>query len=129
MNDDILFKSDSETVVQTVTAMLTQQGCRVVRSFDLRSVLAAQPERACPCHGTSPCTCQYAVLLVYGDAAKPVSIIVHGHDKEVRLQLVRDPSARPDSELAARVGAALVEVALTQKTAPAHPKEVVSDAE
>jgi hypothetical protein len=40
MNDSVLFNSDSETAAQAVTALLTRQGYRVFRSFDLRSALA-----------------------------------------------------------------------------------------
>lgn len=70
MNHTILLNTDSETAAQIVTAILTRQGYHVLRSFDLRSALVAHPESVCPCHGTSPCNCQFVVLLVYGRAAR-----------------------------------------------------------
>lgn len=112
MNNTILLNTDSETAAQTVTAILARQGHRVLRSFDLRSALTAQPDRVCPCHGTSPCNCQFVVLLVYGRAARPVVVIAHGHDQETSLQLVSDPQERPDPDLAGEVIAAMVEAAL-----------------
>ncbi|NUN03912.1 MAG: hypothetical protein HUU41_22635 [Bryobacteraceae bacterium] len=112
MNNIILLNTDSETAAQIVTAILTQQGHRVLRSFDLRSALAAQPESVCPCHGTTPCNCQFVVLQVYGGAAQPVVVIAHGHDRETSLQLVSDSLVKPDPDLAAQVMVAIVEAAL-----------------
>ena len=63
MNDSVLFNSDSETAAQAVTAHLTRQGYRVLRTFDLRSALVAHGDCACPHHGTTHCTCQFVVLL------------------------------------------------------------------
>ncbi|GIK37536.1 MAG: hypothetical protein BroJett011_13690 [Chloroflexota bacterium] len=117
MNHTILLNTDSETAAQTVTAILARQGHRVLRSFDLRSALVAHPERVCPCHGTSPCNCQFVVLLVYGRAARPVVVIAHGHDQETSLQLVPDPQERPDPDLAGEVMAAIVEAALSADVA------------
>jgi hypothetical protein len=115
MNNTILLNADSETAAQTVTTILARQGHRVLRSFDLRSALTAQPDRICPCHGTSPCNCQFVVLLIYGGAARPVVVIAHGHDQETSLQLVSDPQERNDSYLAGEVMTAIVEAALSSE--------------
>ncbi len=115
MNNNILLNTDSETTTQTVTTSLTQQGYRVLRSFDLRSALAAHPDSVCPCHGTTPCDCQFVVLLIYGNATRPVVVIAHGHDCETSLQLVSDPQERPDPDLAGEVMAAIIETALRLK--------------
>lgn len=117
MNNTILLNTDSETAAQRVTAILTRQGHRVLRSFDLRSALTARPDSVCPCHGTSPCNCQFVVLLVYGHKARPVVVIAHGHNHETSLQLVSDPQDRPDPELAGEVMAAIVEAALRAEVA------------
>lgn len=114
MNNQILLNADSETTAQMVTNILTRQGYRVLRSFDLRSALTAQPDNVCPCHGTTPCNCQFVVLLVYGRAACPVVVIAHGHDGETSVQLVSDPLVQPDPDLATQIMAAMVEVTLRQ---------------
>jgi hypothetical protein len=114
MNETILFNSDSETAVQNVTAILNQEGYRVVRSFDLRSALATQPDYVCPCHGTKPCTCQFVVLLVYREAVGPVVVMVHGHNTETYLQIIHDPMVSPDPDLVMQVLAALIEANLTR---------------
>ncbi|GIK37086.1 MAG: hypothetical protein BroJett011_09190 [Chloroflexota bacterium] len=112
MNDSILFNADSETAAQAVTALLTRQGYRVLRSFDLRSALAAHGDCACPYHGTTHCTCQFVVLLVYSAAAGPVVITAHSYDAQTRLRLVQDALTQPDPHLARQVMAALKETAL-----------------
>lgn len=117
MSNTVLLNTDSETAAQIVTAILTRQGYHVLRSFDLRSALVAHPKRVCPCHGTSPCNCQFVVLLVYGRAARPVVVIAHGHDQETSLQIVSDLQERPDPDLAGEVMAAIVEAALRAEVA------------
>lgn len=114
MNDTILFNADAETTAKTVTTLLTRQGYRIIRTFDLRSVLAAQPDNMCPCHGTAPCTCQFVVLLVYADISEPAVVIAHGHDAETILRMVDDPVTRPNPDLALQVTAAMIEAALSQ---------------
>lgn len=114
MNDGILFKADAETAVRTVTALLSRQGYRLIRTFDLRSALGAQPNRVCPCHGTIPCTCQFVVLQVCADTGGPVVVIAHGHDTETSLRMVEDPLAGPNPELALQVMAVIIEAVLSQ---------------
>lgn len=114
MNDRILLNTDAETAAQTVTALLTGQGYRVIRTFDLRSALGTQPDSICPCHGTVPCTCQFVVLLVYANTGEPVVVIAHGHDTGTILWMVKGPHARPNPELALQVMAAIIEAALSQ---------------
>ncbi|MEW5956257.1 MAG: hypothetical protein AB1801_00920 [Chloroflexota bacterium] len=115
MSNSILLNADSETAAQSVTAILTRQGYRVLRTFDLRSALDTHDDCACPYHGTDRCTCQFVVLLVYGDAAEPVVVTAHSRDTQTHLQIVQDALARPDPRLARQVMAGLREAAL------AHP--------
>ncbi len=72
---------DGREVASVLARAFESHGMRVYRSFDLRSALAALPECGCPHHGTSQCTCQYAVLLVYSDAVPPVEVVTHGRDE------------------------------------------------
>ncbi len=71
---------DGREVASVLARAFESHGMRVYRSFDLRSALNALPECGCPHHGTSQCTCQYAVLLVYGDALLPMELVTHGRD-------------------------------------------------
>ena len=120
MNDSVLFNTDSETAAQAVTAHLTRQGYRVIRSFDLRSALAAHGDCACPYHGTTHCTCQFVVLLVYSDVVGPVVITAHSYDAQTRLRLVQDALTQPDPHLARQVMTAL------QETARVYPTPIPS---
>jgi hypothetical protein len=48
---------------------------------------------ACPYHGQQPCTCRYAVLLVYNQAQRDYrTITVYGRDDEAWLTLVWQPA-------------------------------------
>ncbi|MBI3359685.1 MAG: hypothetical protein HY023_01070 [Chloroflexi bacterium] len=114
----ILFDAGGEVAAQAATAALTRRGFRVVRSFDLRSALTAHADCECPHHGTARCTCQFVVMLVYGETGEPVVVTAHSHDAQARAQLVRDAMTQPDAQVARQVMAALVEAALTLQTAP-----------
>jgi hypothetical protein len=103
MNGNIFFKADSETAAQAATLALIQCNFRVVRSFDLRSALVAHEDCTCPYHGTSHCTCQFVVLLVYKAAAGPVVITIHSYDTQARVQLVLDHLTQPNLVLAGQI--------------------------
>jgi hypothetical protein len=128
-----MFDSDGETAAQTVAAALTRRGLRVVRSFDLRSALAAHAGHEasswdcdCPYHGTAHCTCQFVVLLVYGEAGAPVVVNAHSHDAQTWAWIVRpsrgilgSATTRLDPCLAEQVMAALAEAALATSSVAA----------
>lgn len=122
MNDDLTFNSTGEAAARTATAALTRRGLYVVRSFDLRSALTLNVECDCPHHGTAQCTCQFVVLLVYGDpltrplvagqiAAAPLVLTLHSHDERTSARIVRDAANTPDPHIAEQVMAALMEAA------------------
>jgi len=97
------------TCEQTVTALTTalaQHGYRIERSFDLRSALHGN----CPCphHGTSQCTCQYVVLLVYEVTAMtpPALVTAHECDGITRLHV---EAGQPGGRLSAKLLMALDE--------------------
>ncbi len=147
MNESILYDCNGETAAQAATEALTRRGFRVVRSFDLRSALAplaAHADCECPHHGTAQCTCQFVVLLVYGDPSAgsgdaPVVITAHSRDAQAQVQIVRpmgtglkavrdDANSQPDPRLVEQVMAALFEAALTVQAVLPHPAEVPADA-
>ena len=104
MNDSLLFDCNGETAARAATEALTRHDFRVVRSFDLRSALAplaAHADCECPHHGTAQCTCQFVVLLAYGDPSTgsggaPVVVTAHSRDIQAQVQIVHDANTQPD---------------------------------
>ena len=128
MNNSLLFDCNGETAAQAATDFLTRRSFRVVRSFDLHSALAAHADCECPHHGTAQCTCQFVVLLAYGESGAPVVVTAHSRDAQAQVQIVRDADARPDPRLVEQVMAALFEAALTVQAGLPRPAEVPADA-
>lgn len=87
MDRQLQVAMDCEDAVHKLTSALEERGMRVYRSFDLRAALAAIPDCTCPHHGTDKCTCQYAVLFVYGRTSTPLLIVAHGRDGWTHLLL------------------------------------------
>jgi hypothetical protein len=100
--------TDCESAVQTLTGALETQGLRVYRSFDLRTALTSLPDCGCPHHGTDQCTCQFAVLLVYGHTPSPVHVVAHGHDGQTWLSVLQ--ANGPSATLQQRILAILTEI-------------------
>ncbi len=87
MDPQVQIMNDSHVATRELTQALEAVGLRVYISFDLRNALAAMPECGCPHHGTDQCTCQYAVLLVYGNSPSPAHVVVHGRDGQTWLSV------------------------------------------
>lgn len=138
--ESILYDCNGETAAQAATEALTRRGFRVVRSFDLRSAIAVHADCECPHHGTAKCTCQFVVLLVYGESSAPIVITAHSRDVQAQVQIVRptgtglkavrdDANSQPDPRLVEQAMAALFEAALTAQAGLPRPTEVSADAE
>lgn len=112
MTANIWFTADGEAATRSATEALVRRGFRVVRSFDLRSVVGGQHQCACPHHGTVQCTCQYVVLLAYGLTGAPVVITAHSRDGDAELQVVDDPNAPTDPDAISTIAVALADAAL-----------------
>jgi hypothetical protein len=128
MNGNIFFNADSETVAQAIIATLTRYDLRVVRSFDLRSALLAHDDCACPYHGTTHCTCQFVVLLVYSSMAGPVVMTAHSYDTRAHVRLVLDNLTQPNLALAWQIIVFLEEMIQAPQVA-APPAKVVIEVE
>jgi hypothetical protein len=128
MTESLAFNVTSEAAAQAVTATLRQHGLNVIRSFDLRSALAVHSDCQCPHHGTAQCTCQFVVLLAYGESGAPVVVTVHSRDAQAQVQIARDANARPEPRLVEQVMAALFEAALTVQAGLPCPTDVRADA-
>ncbi len=75
------------SLARRLETLLKADGFRVYRSFDLSTALAQLPECRCPHHGSAQCTCQYAVILVYGEAEEPARLLLHGREKTTWVTL------------------------------------------
>jgi hypothetical protein len=86
---------------------LRSAGLRSVQTFDLQAARAALPECSCPNHGTDECDCQMIVLLVYGNAEEPVTLILHGNDGKTWFSVTDNPQQRSDKNLCKEIHQAL----------------------
>jgi hypothetical protein len=67
---------------------LELNGFQTVRTFDLQAARLAHLDCPCPHHGTAQCNCQMVVLLVYQGNSVPVTMVVHGTDKNSWFYLI-----------------------------------------
>jgi len=88
-----------DKALQTAKKKLTLAGLRPLQTFDLHTARHSQHECACPNHGTEDCDCQLVVLMVYGESAEPVSLILHGNDGKTWFSIADSPRQRVDSKL------------------------------
>ena len=86
---------------------LLQAGLRPIQTFDLHTARVGLHDCPCPHHGTNECDCQMVVLLVYGKAAEPATLILHGTDGQTWISIANNPRQRPDVKLITAIQQAL----------------------
>ena len=96
-----------EQALDWLTAALGREGMRLLRTFDLQAARLAFGEWSCPHHGTGRCDCQMVVVLVYGKAAQPATLVLHGSDGQTWLSIVNNPLQRADPSMQSRIEQAL----------------------
>ena len=127
MGDSLTVAGTSEATILAVNAVLGRQGIRVVRSFDLRQAITAhEDECQCPYHGTIHCTCQFVVLLAYGDDADPVVITAHTHADATHLRALPGSNTPPHRAVHARVDGALRSLNWRDAPSPHEPPLSIS---
>ncbi len=92
---------------------LLASGLQVDVSFDLQSARQAMrnpAECTCPHHGTTHCTCQYAVLLVRRAEQPPLSLVIHGHENRLYIRTLAADPATSDAETVRLVQQVLLQV-------------------
>jgi hypothetical protein len=95
---------DCNRSVEFLKDRLAALGLLVIRSFDLQAARSVQENRCvCPHHGTNSCTCQWVVLLVYGNCPEPLTLILDGQEGRTWLNVVDQPGQRADPHLAQRI--------------------------
>ena len=78
--------------------LLSQNGFRVMQTFDLHEARHGFEDCPCPHHGTDQCDCQMVILLVYGNTSEPVTLILHGYDGQTWISLADRPGLQVDTK-------------------------------
>ncbi len=122
MTQPFVLKRPCGDAVPQVVEALADNGLVVTQSFDLRvatspfvrvaelvgqehfrTLLTIPDDCVCPKHGTAGCDCQMVVMLVYGKATAPATLVANGHDGHTWLSLANAPEQRTDPALAAMI--------------------------
>ncbi len=82
-----------------LTIQLSAARLRVVRTFDLQETFANPAD--CPCEHPpgEVCNCRMVILLVYGEAARPASLVAMGNPERTCFSLVDSPQQRVEAGL------------------------------
>lgn len=91
--------SSCDQALQMTKSLLSQAGLSAVQTFNLNTARLGAHNCSCPNHGTEACDCQMIVLLVYGEAAEPATLILHGNDGQTWVSVTDDPAQRTDKKL------------------------------
>jgi hypothetical protein len=95
---------DCNRSASLVVNCLGELGLSVIRSFDLQATRSLQENQCtCPHHGTSQCTCQWMILLVYGKRPEPLTLVLDGQEDHTWLTAVNGPGQRADLNLAQKI--------------------------
>ena len=96
-----------DKALQWTKKQLLQADLRAVQTFDLHTARVGLHDCLCPNHGTDDCDCQMVVLLIYGKASEPLTLIMHGDDKQTWFSIADDPQQRANLTLMAVIQQAL----------------------
>lgn len=91
--------SPCDEALPRISQQLKEAGLRSVQTFNLHSAMMGTHGCSCPNHGTEECDCQIVVLLVYGDAAEPVTLLLHGNSKQTWISLADSALQHPNPQL------------------------------
>jgi hypothetical protein len=97
-----------------VQRSLTRRGLRALETFDLQTARLASADCACPHHGMAECDCQMLVLMVYGEATAPTTLMLHGNDGQTWISLPDDPGRGLDALIAAAIEESVQDIRAAQ---------------
>jgi hypothetical protein len=106
-----------DETLQWATEQLSQAGLRPLQTFDLHTARLALHDCPCPNHGTNECDCQMVVVLVYGKAEEPLTLILHGNEGQTWLSFADDPRQPARTEFLQAIRQAL-EIKAPEPNAP-----------
>jgi hypothetical protein len=84
-------------------AGLAQAGLSTMPTFNLYTARLGFHNCCCPNHGTEACDCQMIVLLVYGEAPEPATLVLHGNNGQTWISIADSALQRPDAKLVSRI--------------------------
>ncbi len=79
--------SSCSEALSRVQRSLERRGLRALETFNLQDARLGSGECTCPRHGTAECDCQMVVLMVYGEATMPTTLMLHGNDGQTWISL------------------------------------------
>jgi len=104
----LVFEKTCSQVLTLVNEELTGAGFRTVQTFNLHTARLAHLECQCPHHGTSDCSCQMVILLVYGKQEDPATLIIHSQDEKTGVSLSSPVSEHATQNLGSAIRRVLV---------------------
>lgn len=90
-----------DETLRLMRGALARRGLRVLETFDLQDARLGAEDCTCPNHGTADCDCQMVVLMVYGRAGAPVTLMLHGNAQQTWLSIFDDPAHEGDAAIGA----------------------------
>ena len=99
-----------DQTLQKTRTKLSHVGLSAVQTFNLNTARLGPHNCCCPNHGTQACDCQMIVLLVYGEAAEPVTLILHGNDGKTWISIADNVLHPMDPKLVTSIRHALEEI-------------------
>lgn len=96
-----------DQALRLTRAKLAQKGFSTVQTFDLNTARLGLHDCGCPNHGTGACDCQMVVLLVYGEAPEPATLILHGNDGKTWISTADTHLPQVNQKLIASIQQAL----------------------
>ena len=92
-----------DQALQITKTQLSEAGLSAVQTFSLNTARLGLHNCCCPNHGTEACDCQMIVLLVYGEAPEPATLILHGNNGQTWISIADSASQRGDAKLIAQI--------------------------
>ncbi|MCX6078703.1 MAG: hypothetical protein NTW32_04140 [Chloroflexi bacterium] len=84
----LILEQPYNTAIGMVMRQVCSLGFQASTTFDLQEARHAHDNCACPYHGTEQCDCQLVVILIYGHAPRPATLIAHGHEGKTWFSFV-----------------------------------------
>ena len=96
-----------DKALQWTKKQLSHVGLRPIQTFNLHTARVGLRDCPCPNHGSDECDCQMVVLLVYGKAEQPVTLILHGNDGKTWISMVNNSLQQADASTRSAIEKAL----------------------
>lgn len=101
---------DCDEALRWTRSRLARAGLRSMQTFDLHMARHALGNCPCPHHGTAECDCQMVVLLVYGAADEPLTLILHGNEGVTWVSFAEEAGRKAAAKLLGAIRHALEEL-------------------